>query len=60
LTLDELREASAAFDETALEALTIESVVAHRTSEGGTAPSRIAEQLAAAEHLLQADREALG
>jgi argininosuccinate lyase len=38
LTLDELREASEVFDETAREVLRIENVVARRTSEGGTSP----------------------
>jgi argininosuccinate lyase len=60
LTLDELREASPAFDEAALEALKIENVVARRTSEGGTAPLRVAEQLASAERALQTDSKLLG
>ncbi|MDR1184932.1 MAG: argininosuccinate lyase [Coriobacteriales bacterium] len=59
LSLDELRSISDAFDETALEVLAIETVVARRTSEGGTAPTRVAEQLALAEEILQADIERL-
>jgi argininosuccinate lyase len=55
LTLDELREASEVFDEAARDVLRIERVVARRTSEGGTAPARVAEQLAQAEHVLEAD-----
>jgi argininosuccinate lyase len=56
LTLDELREASPLFDEEALKALEIENVVARRTSEGGTAPVRVAEQLALAQKTLEADK----
>ncbi|MDR2105979.1 MAG: argininosuccinate lyase, partial [Coriobacteriales bacterium] len=59
LSLAELREASEVFDEQALEALKIEHVVAQRTSEGGTAPLRLAEQLATAAQTLRADRELL-
>jgi argininosuccinate lyase len=59
LTLDELREASPVFDETALEALKIENVVAQRTSEGGTAPTQIATQLTLAEQTLQSDKKSL-
>jgi argininosuccinate lyase len=59
LTLDELQKASPVFDEAALAALKIENVVARRTSEGGTAPIRVAEQLAAAERALQNDALAL-
>jgi argininosuccinate lyase len=55
LTLDELRAASEVFDETAREALKIDQIVARRTSEGGTAPARLAEQLIAAEQSLQTD-----
>ncbi|MDR0347450.1 MAG: argininosuccinate lyase [Coriobacteriales bacterium] len=55
LGLDELRAASALFDETALDVLKIENVVAQRMSEGGTAPARVAEQLKQAEDLLQAE-----
>jgi argininosuccinate lyase len=59
LTLDELRAASSVFDEAACDALRIENVVARRTSEGGTAPSRVAEQLAQAEALLHSHEKAL-
>jgi argininosuccinate lyase len=59
LGLDELKAASEAFDETVLEVLAIETVVARRTSEGGTAPARVAEQLALAEQGLRADEETL-
>jgi argininosuccinate lyase len=59
LSLDELRAVSKAFDETTLEVLAIETVVARRTSEGGTAPVRVAEQLTLAEQSLQEDTERL-
>jgi argininosuccinate lyase len=59
LTLNELREASPVFDETALDVLRIENVVARRTSEGGTAPLRVAEQLALAEDTLKTDKNLL-
>ena len=45
LTLEELREVSPVFDESAYEALKIENVVAKKTSEGGTAKERVEEQL---------------
>jgi argininosuccinate lyase len=59
LTLDELREASEVFDETAREVLKIENVVARRTSEGGTSPTRLADQLTQAERSLQPDTATL-
>ncbi|MDR2586734.1 MAG: argininosuccinate lyase [Coriobacteriales bacterium] len=59
LTLEELRTASPVFDEEALEALKIENVVARRTSTGGTAPVRVAEQLALAVESLEADKNLL-
>jgi argininosuccinate lyase len=46
LTIEELRAASAAFGEDAREAVDIDGVVARRTTRGGTAPARVAEQLA--------------
>lgn len=55
LTLSELQEASSIFDESALEVLKIETVVARRTTEGGTAPQRVAEQLALVEATLATD-----
>jgi argininosuccinate lyase len=55
LTLDELREASEVFDEMAREVLKIENVVARRTSEGGTSPTRLADQLTQAQRSLQTD-----
>jgi argininosuccinate lyase len=48
LTLSELQEASDIFDQSALSALSIEAVVDARTTEGGTSPSRVQEQLALA------------
>jgi len=55
LTLDTLRTFSPAFDEDALNATALDAVVARRTTEGGTAPARVHEQLAQAEHLLLQD-----
>jgi argininosuccinate lyase len=55
LTLDELREASEVFDETAREVLKIENVVARRTSEGGTSPARLTNQLTQAAQSQQTD-----
>jgi argininosuccinate lyase len=55
LSLDEVRTVSAAFEEADLEVLRIEAVVARRTSEGGTAPARVADQLALAEQALEDD-----
>ncbi|PIQ96635.1 MAG: hypothetical protein COV67_08530 [Nitrospinae bacterium CG11_big_fil_rev_8_21_14_0_20_56_8] len=46
LTVEELREIHASFDEGALALLEVESVVAAKTSRGGTAPVRVREQLA--------------
>jgi argininosuccinate lyase len=45
LTLDELRQASPLFDESALAVLDINAVLAARISLGGTAPIRVKEQL---------------
>jgi len=53
LTVEELRAASPVFNRDALEAVDIDAVVARRTTTGGTAPERVAEQITAA-------REALG
>ncbi|MDR1013552.1 MAG: argininosuccinate lyase [Coriobacteriales bacterium] len=55
LSLDEVRAVSQAFDEADLEVLRIEAVVARRTSEGGTAPAQVADQLALAVQALVDD-----
>jgi argininosuccinate lyase len=55
LTVSELRVASPAFGEDALDWVDIDAVVARRTSEGGTAPSAVAAQLAAAASAFEAD-----
>jgi len=52
LTLDEWRALDARFDEGVLEAVQVEGSVAARQSEGGTAPVRVREQLAAARAVL--------
>jgi argininosuccinate lyase len=57
LTLEELRALSPAFGPEALDAVALDSVVAARTSAGGTAPERVAEQIEAARSAL-ADDEA--
>jgi argininosuccinate lyase len=56
LSLADLQAVSGLFDEDALAAVNIESVVARRTSEGGTAPTRVAEQLSLAREQLAKDR----
>ena len=48
LTLEEFRRFSDAFEADILDAVTVEASVAARTSEGGTAPDRVREALAAA------------
>ncbi len=55
LTLEELQAASPAFGDDALGAVEIAAVVARRESTGGTAPVRVAEQLAEARERLAAD-----
>ena len=55
LTPAELREASPAFEGLPDDALQIESVVARRLSEGGTAQVRVREQLALAAEALERD-----
>jgi argininosuccinate lyase len=55
LTLAELQAASPAFGDDALGAVEIAAVVARRESAGGTAPVRVAEQLAEARERLAAD-----
>ncbi len=52
LTLDELRRFSPLFETDALQALEPASVVGARRSAGGTAPERVAEQLAQAKRIL--------
>jgi len=54
LTLDELCQVSDWFDASVMEVLDIESVVAARTSEGGTAPDQVKAQL----QLAKADLDA--
>jgi argininosuccinate lyase len=48
LTLDEMRAVHAEIDERVFDVLTVEASVASRTSQGGTAPERIREAVAAA------------
>jgi argininosuccinate lyase len=55
LTVEELRAASPVFDRKALDAVDIDAVVARRTTPGGTAPERVAEQMAAAREALDRD-----
>jgi len=55
LTAPELAAASPVFGEDALAAVDIATVVSRRTTEGGTAPVRVAEQLAEASAALVAD-----
>ncbi len=55
LTHAELEAASPVFGADALAAIDIASVVSRRTTEGGTAPVRVAEQLAQASAALAAD-----
>ncbi len=55
LTLEELQAASPTFEADALGAVEVAAVVARRESAGGTAPVRVAEQLAAAQEQLAKD-----
>jgi argininosuccinate lyase len=55
LTVEELRAASPVFDRDALEAVDVDAVVARRTTIGGTAPERVAEQITAAREALERD-----
>ncbi len=57
LTLEDLAAASPAFGSDALNTVDIEAVVARRDTAGGTAPSRVAEQLTAAREALGRDGE---
>ncbi|MDO8847518.1 MAG: argininosuccinate lyase [Coriobacteriia bacterium] len=57
LTLGELRAASSAFADDALDAVDIDAVVARRDTAGGTAPSRVTTQLAEAREALARDEE---
>ena len=52
-TLDELRGLSPLFDEGYYRVVDIERVVAGKVSPGGTAPGRVAEQLALAEQVVE-------
>jgi argininosuccinate lyase len=54
-SLEELQEVSPVFDESALETLNPQTVIARKTSEGGTAPEQLAHQLTQAEQLLADD-----
>lgn len=53
LTLDELRQFSPLIDADLLPLLTPEAVVAAKTSQGGTAPIRVTEQLAKARKIVE-------
>ncbi|MHB1341531.1 MAG: argininosuccinate lyase [Coriobacteriia bacterium] len=55
LTAADLQAVAPAFAPDAVGAVSIDAVVARRTSEGGTAPSRVREQLALAAGALAAD-----
>lgn len=55
LTIEELRAASPVFDEDARAAIDIDAVIARRDTAGGTAPNRVAEQLAEARARLAKD-----
>jgi argininosuccinate lyase len=57
LTAKELIEAAPEFTDLPPEALDIASVVANRTTEGGTAPVRVSEQLVLARQRLQQDQQ---
>lgn len=55
LTLDEMRQFSGLIDEDIYAAISPERCVADRRSFGGTAPERVAEQIALARRLLEAE-----
>ena len=55
LTLDEWKSLDERFDEAVFEAVRVEGSVAARTSEGGTAPVRVREQLKRAKTILATD-----
>ncbi len=62
LTLDELSASSPIFAKDAsiaLEVLKIENVVARRTSEGGTAPDQVREQVELAKKRLDSDKDSI-
>jgi len=52
LRLEELKRFSAVFEDDCLELLKVENSVANKTSAGGTAPSRVEEQIKTAEKIL--------
>ena len=56
LSLDELRAFHPAFNQEAMELLDPRATVAHKTSEGGTAPSAVEAQMAKSSEQLEADR----
>ena len=60
LSLDEMRDLDARIDEDVFDALSLESVVAGRTSYGGTAPVRVREQIERARASLAADDAGAG
>ncbi len=60
LTCAELQAVSSVFGDDALATVDIDTVVARRTSEGGTAPGRVREQLALAAASLARDERWLG
>jgi argininosuccinate lyase len=59
LSTDELKAFDAAFDDDAKDAIAIDNVVARRTTYGGTAPTRVSEQLQDATARLTQDTESV-
>ena len=60
LPLEAFRAASPLFEEDIVGALDLDAVVAARTTRGGTAPVRVAEQLRCVTEGIEADEAALG
>ncbi len=59
ISMAELREFSAAFDESVSEVIDIAAVVSRRTTEGGTSPSSVEIQIAQARKQLEDDQRSL-
>ena len=59
VSMAELREFSAAFDESVSEVIDIAAVVSRRTTEGGTSPSSVEIQIAQARKQLEDDQRSL-
>ena len=59
LPFEAFREASPLFERDITEALDIDAIVAARTTEGGTAPAAVAEQMKRAEAAFAADGQAI-